>query len=473
MEKKFTFLVSLVCSLAMAATSFAQNGPIDFEDGGYGADWTWTVFENDWNPPVEITDNPNPGGINTSSTVMQFTALVDGQPWAGCESQHGADIGTFSIDATNCTVRLMVYKPVISNVGVKFAQADGGADVEILVPNTVVNEWEELTFDFSPRIGNPESTDVDQIIFFPDFDLAGRTQDNVCYIDNVTFSEIIIPEGPEAPAPMPTEWEGAVISLFSNVYDDVVVDTWSAPWDVADVQDMQIGGDDVKLYSNLEFAGIEFTSNTLDVSTMTHFHIDIWTADPTDLPAYFWVKLVDFGANGVWDGGGDDVEDEVHIDANYDPPLQSNVWVSLDIAMSEFESLITREHLAQLLIGGDPNTVYVDNIYFYDEELAGIEDSFAVVPTAYVLEQNYPNPFNPTTTISFSLAHPGHVALNVYDLSGRLVKRLADGDHSPDSYQVTWNGTDLNETPVASGVYFYQLVVDHNRAETRRMILMK
>ncbi len=472
MEKRFSFWLVLISSFLLSGIAAAQNSPIDYEDGGYGADWTWTVFENDWNPPVEITDNPNPSGINTSSTVLQFTALIDGNPWAGCESQHGADIGTFSITEDNCTVKVMVYKPIVSNVGVKFAQADGGAEVEILVANTLVNQWEELTFDFSPRIGNPESTDVDQIILFPDFDLEGRTQDNICYIDNITFSPIDLPEGPEAPAPAPTEWAGAVISLFSNVYDDVVVDTWSAPWDVAEVQDVQIDGDDVKLYTSLEFAGIEFTSNTLDVSVMTHFHMDIWTSDPTDLPNIFWVRLVDFGANGVWDGGGDDVESTIDIDANYDPPLESDVWVSLDIPLSEFTELITQEHLAQLLIGGDPNTVYVDNIYFYDEALADVDDSPAV-PASFALEQNYPNPFNPVTTIVYSLRQSAQVALHVYNLTGHLVSTLVDGNCSGGSYQIEWYGQDAAGNQLASGIYFYQLEIDGESVATRRMVLLK
>ncbi|MDC0355427.1 hypothetical protein OAM97_04380, partial [Flavobacteriaceae bacterium] len=72
------------------------NGPIDFETGGYGANWTWTVFENSENPPsLEIVSNPNSSGINTSSTVAKFTALSSGAAYAGCESQHGSDIGSF------------------------------------------------------------------------------------------------------------------------------------------------------------------------------------------------------------------------------------------------------------------------------------------------------------------------------------------------------------------------------------------
>ena len=166
---------------------FAQNSPIDFETGGYGAAWTWTVFENGDNPSLEIVTNPNTGGINSSATVAKFTALQTGQPWAGCESQHGSDIGTFSLDATNSTVKIMVYKTVISDVGLKFVIPSSGSLGEIKVANTVTNAWEELTFDFSSHIGLPEAIGIDQIVVFPDFDLGGRTQDNIIYFDNISF----------------------------------------------------------------------------------------------------------------------------------------------------------------------------------------------------------------------------------------------------------------------------------------------
>ena len=177
----------LLVIMIVSGFLFAQNSPIDFETGGYGATWTWTVFENDNNPSLEIMTNPNIGGINSSATVAMFTALQAGQPWAGCESLHGADIGSFSFDSTNCIIKIMVWKDVISDVGIKFADATSAAQPEIKVANTLINQWEELTFDFSSRIGVYPVV-KDQIIIFPDFELAGRTQDNICYFDNISFS---------------------------------------------------------------------------------------------------------------------------------------------------------------------------------------------------------------------------------------------------------------------------------------------
>ena len=116
-----------------------------------------------------------------------FTALQAGQPWAGCESLHGSDIGMFSLDATNSTLKIMVYKTVISDVGLKFVIPTSGSLGEIKVANTVTNAWEELTFDFSSHIGLPEAIGIDQIVVFPDFNLGGRTQDNIIYFDNISF----------------------------------------------------------------------------------------------------------------------------------------------------------------------------------------------------------------------------------------------------------------------------------------------
>ena len=183
------------------------------------------------------------------------------------------------------------------------------------------------------------------------------------YLDNIFFyrGETVVPTGPTRPAPTPTDAAEDVISLFSDAYTDAPVDTWSAEWDQADVADVQVAGDPVKRYTSLVFAGIEFTSQTLDAAGMTHFRMDLWTPDETATAA-FKVKLVDFGANGVYDGGGDDSEHEVTVTAS--GGLTTGEWVRLDLPLEDFTSLAARQHLAQLIISGDLNTVYIDNLYF-------------------------------------------------------------------------------------------------------------
>jgi hypothetical protein len=165
-------------------------------------------------------------------------------------------------------------------------------------------------------------------------------------------------------APTPTVPAGNVISIFSNAYANRYVDKWSADWDEADVTDLQIYDNDMKLYTNLIFAAIEFTSQTIDATAMGYFHMDIWIPTGT----LFKVKLVDFGPDGAYNPPGsvsDDQESQIAFTPVSTPPLVAGTWIGLEAPLSSFTALTTRAHLAQIVIEGNPGSVYVDNIYFH------------------------------------------------------------------------------------------------------------
>ena len=202
-------------------TGITQNAPIDFEPGGFGDTWTWTVFENDTNPALEIVANPDPSGINTSETVAKFTALETGQPFAGVESMHGADIGVFDLNSTNAIVNIMVWKTKISDIGIKYATPSGGAQMELKVANTLVNQWELISIDFTSYIGLGETTGLDQIIIFPDF--IAREADDIIYFDNITFGPAVPGDVIELPVDFELAidygligFEGAEVTVVSN-----------------------------------------------------------------------------------------------------------------------------------------------------------------------------------------------------------------------------------------------------------------
>lgn len=175
----------LFAQLFASTLLFAQVSPINFESNGNGASWNWVAFENSTQTSIEFISNPSVVAPNTSSTVVKFIAKQAGQPWAGCETPHGTGVGTFTLNASNCFVKILVWKPVISDVGIKFATPAGASTGEIKVPNTLINQWEEITFDFSGIIGLPSSTGIDQLIVFPDF--SARSTDHICYFDNIRF----------------------------------------------------------------------------------------------------------------------------------------------------------------------------------------------------------------------------------------------------------------------------------------------
>jgi len=104
--------------------------------------------------------------------------------------------------------------------------------------------------------------------------------------------------------------------------------------------------------------------------------------------------------------------------------------------------------------------------------LAGMEET-STVPAAYALQPAFPNPFNPVTTIRYDLPEPCRVTLQVYDLSGRLIRMLRQGSMEEAGHrEVVWNGTDGQGRAVSSGVYFYRLTAGPY-TETRRMVLVR
>lgn len=85
----------------------------------------------------------------------------------------------------------------------------------------------------------------------------------------------------------------------------------------------------------------------------------------------------------------------------------------------------------------------------------------------FSLNQNYPNPFNPETIISYSLAEPGHVKLDVYNLIGEKIITLINKEIKAGEYQLSFSAKNL-----PSGVYFYKLQQNHNLA-IKKMLVIK
>ncbi len=115
---------------------------------------------------------------------------------------------------------------------------------------------------------------------------------------------------------------------------------------------------------------------------------------------------------------------------------------------------------------------YDHNVTYYGQYAAKVSVSnqnseFIDVPASVALEQNFPNPFNPSTEIHFSLPDASHVKLSVFDLLGREVALLVDGERSAGYYSVQFDGKSL-----PSGIYFYRLQAG-TYTEIKKMQLIK
>ena len=104
--------------------------------------------------------------------------------------------------------------------------------------------------------------------------------------------------------------------------------------------------------------------------------------------------------------------------------------------------------------------------------IVDVDDAPNSLPSVFLLDQNFPNPFNPTTEISFGLPASGQVTLEVFDVMGRKVTTLVNGDMTAGIHKVIWDGNSSSGEKVTSGMYFYKLTQGDNTV-TKKMLMLK
>ena len=111
-------------------------------------------------------------------------------------------------------------------------------------------------------------------------------------------------------------------------------------------------------------------------------------------------------------------------------------------------------------------------ITIVESDLTGVDET-AGTPRAYQLYAAFPNPFNPQTIIRYDLPAPVVVDIRVYDLAGRLVRTLRNGEQEDAGHHsVVWSGVDDSGQRVASGTYIYRMRAGSYR-ETKHLTLVK
>lgn len=79
------------------------------------------------------------------------------------------------------------------------------------------------------------------------------------------------------------------------------------------------------------------------------------------------------------------------------------------------------------------------------------------VLSSFALYQNYPNPFNPSTTIQYNVPKAGQVEVNIFDIQGRLVRKLFNSYQQAGIHSLVWDSRSIYGSIVASGTYFCQV----------------
>ncbi len=124
------------------------------------------------------------------------------------------------------------------------------------------------------------------------------------------------------------------------------------------------------------------------------------------------------------------------------------------------------------IIQNDQDATWSSPIWFNVNTSIATDVAGGSVPRKLELHQNRPNPFNPTTMIRFEIPSKAKTRLEIYDVSGRLVRTLVDGEIAAGTHEATWDGTDNVGHNVSSGVYFYR-VLAAGKTENRKMLLLR
>lgn len=101
-----------------------------------------------------------------------------------------------------------------------------------------------------------------------------------------------------------------------------------------------------------------------------------------------------------------------------------------------------------------------------------LSESISPIPDKFALYSNYPNPFNSLTSIRYEIPRTSNVKILIFDLMGRQVKTLCQGEQNAGYYTVEWDGLDDDQRLLPSGVYFYRMVSSDFLA-TEKMIYLK
>ena len=164
-------------------------------------------------------------------------------------------------------------------------------------------------------------------------------------------------------APIPTLPQNRVISIFSDTYTNNPVEFYNgyyAPFQTTLGQDdININGNKLIKYTNLNFVGIEFQGTPVNISTMNRFHIDILIDEPLQPGDFFDIRLDNLSGNvGTY-----------RLNSSSAIPITTPGWISLDLPFSAFPGLNPNTtNLKQIIFitDGTIKTVFIDNIYFHN-----------------------------------------------------------------------------------------------------------
>ena len=229
--------------------------------------------------------------------------------------------------------------------------------------------------------------------------------------------------------------------------------------------------DPTAVYSETTYVSVQDT-NMLRQNSVTWYDIENGCAsDTTEVYSLLMNvnELVDSGIVIVNDSLGWELLtslDTIFLASNSDSVFLTRAIIPGD-AFDGMENAIYMEYRSII----DTGTVDFDTVRITVGDTIGVGTEIPF-PGA-IGHWIYPNPFNPRVTISMSIPDPGGMTrIDIFDVSGRFLRRVFEGRLSPGVYKRYWDGLTKNGSRAASGVYFYRITVE-KRQVTGKLVLLK
>lgn len=375
--KKITllFITFLITSIG-----FAQEVLQNFEDGGLAG-----AFGD---AAAVIADDPETDG--SRGKVAMLSSNINGTVWQGINISLSKNVQL----TTDKSMTMDVYSTSAISIAPKVVNGVAGAPDSTTSASHTGSGWETLTFTFNQGFDNTTTANGEYGAFVIYYNWDTNTNnfmssptDRVFYVDNISGIGVNPPAGPTPPTTTattpPTRNEQDVISIYSGAYTQTAITNFDAGWCGGNsVEEVDVAGDKILLWKSNPCQGIEFTP--IDASAFTHMHVDLYIEAGTDIIGKVWnLKFVDTADNDVL---------EVNFNDASTPALEAGKWISIDVQVD----LANFDKLNQFGItsGNLNNLAWYDNLYFYKEATASVENNELLGFSMY------PNPTSNTLHIS-------------------------------------------------------------------------
>ena len=419
--------------------AFSLDGSVEnfnaYFDRAKTDDYTYTLTLKD------AANKPLPGAVISFSGQIEAKSSINNNDWSNY-------VFNGYLYGTNCTIEDNV-KPVMgtatllsNNYDVAIIEVSASDNIEV-AKYRVVDESNGYNKSFKPADGKITVTHLTPstkyTLTITALDFADNESENSATVEVTTEAHNYKPT--VAPA-APSVAEKKVISLYSDAYATTNNFTAHEAWyDATIYQELDLEGNKVRYYTNLNYLGWQFTSAPINALNMEKLHLDIWAEFDGSLkvtPIY--------GGEGLTtdDSKGKVVE------------LKGQQWNNIDFELTEFAGLNWSsifQFKFDLPVGG--TTFAIDNVYFYREtEIADTEAPTDVVATlksaSYTSVVITCQAADNSGTVSFDIFDGENKVATSGAESGKPVDVTVAGLEAGKTYNLSVVAYDFNENKAAA-----------------------